>query len=110
LPKKKNGTKASEYRRQSREAYQEFQGVRYQLQEDEPLIAGVVAAVDDTKVRQELEYGLENWIKNGLRKNLVVAIQRILDGERDEALLCDPLGWQDAAIINAILRGIAGEV
>jgi tetratricopeptide (TPR) repeat protein/CHAT domain-containing protein len=108
IAEKQNDTaKASEYRRQSREAYQGFQGVRYQLQKYEKLIAGVVAAVGDAKVRQELESGLETFGETW--KNLVAAIQRILDGERDEKVLCEPLDYRDGAIINAILRGIAGQ-
>jgi tetratricopeptide (TPR) repeat protein len=103
--------KASEYRRQSREAYQEFQGARYELQEFEPLIAGVAAAVavDYAKVRQAVELELKKLVEKGWG-NLVATIRRILDGERDEAVLCEPLDYTEGAIINAILRGIAGEV
>jgi len=100
--KQNNTAKASEYRRQSREAYQTFQGIRYQLQQFEPLIAEVVAAVDDAKVRQELESGLETSGEGW--KDLVTAIHRILNGERDKEVLCEPLGWQEWAIINAVLR------
>lgn len=109
ITEKQNDTaKASEYRRQSREAYQEFQGARYQLQKHGKLIAMTVAAVDDAKVRQELESWLETFRKGW--ENLAAAIQRILNGERDEAVLCEPLYYRDSAIINAILRRIAREV
>jgi len=108
IAEKQNDTaKTSEYRRQSREAYQESQGAQYQLQKYEPLIAGVVAAVDDAKVRQELESAIKEI---GADNNLMATIQRILDGEREEAVLCEPLDYKEDAIINAILRGIAGEV
>jgi len=105
--KQNDAAKASEYRRKSREAYQGFQGARYQLQEYEPVIAGVVAAVNDDKVRKEIESAQKEI---GMDNNLVAAIQHILDGERDEAVLCEPLDYREGAIINAILRGIAGEV
>ncbi|MEK8016568.1 MAG: tetratricopeptide repeat protein [Candidatus Parabeggiatoa sp.] len=111
IAEKQNDTaKASEYHRQSREAYQEFQGARYQLQEYEWLIAGVLAAVDDAEARKKLKPVLEQMAKRADWKNIGAATQRILEGERDEMVLCEPLGWQDAAIINAILRRLAGEV
>ncbi|RKZ87165.1 MAG: hypothetical protein DRR19_13985 [Candidatus Parabeggiatoa sp. nov. 1] len=79
------------------------------MQQHDPFIAGVVAAVDDAKVRQELESSILEKAADGW-ENLVAAIRRILNGERDEAVLCEPLGWEEAAIINAILRRIAREV
>ncbi|RKZ40531.1 MAG: hypothetical protein DRQ49_08085 [Gammaproteobacteria bacterium] len=79
------------------------------MQQFEPLIAMAVAAVDDAEVRQGLKSWLEKWVENGWG-NLVVAIQHILDGERDKAILCESLSWQTAAIINAILRRIVGKI
>jgi hypothetical protein len=70
------------------------------------LIAGVVAAVDDAQVRKQLEPVLEEITKRS-GANLVATIHLILDGERDENMLCEQLGGEDTAIINAILRGIA---
>ena len=40
--------------------------------------------------------------------NLKAAIRHILNGERDEAALSEPLNYIEAAIIRAILEGIAG--
>jgi hypothetical protein len=40
--------------------------------------------------------------------NVKAAIPGILNGERDEAVLCEPLDCWEAAIIHAILEGLAG--
>ena len=55
--------------------------------------------------RNQLESELEEWRRNG--NNFAVAIQWILEGERDEYVLCEQLDFEEAPIINAILRGIA---
>ncbi|MCI5165189.1 MAG: hypothetical protein D3903_03650 [Candidatus Electrothrix sp. GM3_4] len=39
--------------------------------------------------------------------NLKAATRSILNGERDEAALCQPLHYEEAAVIRAILEGIA---
>jgi hypothetical protein len=39
-------------------------------------------------------------------ENLKTAIQQILAGERDVDKLCEPLNFNEAAIITAILEGI----
>jgi hypothetical protein len=75
------------------------------LQKHGRFIAAVVAAVDDTEVRRQLEPLLA--AVNSSWDNLVRAIHRILEGERDEDVLCEPLDMEDSMIINAILRGIA---
>jgi hypothetical protein len=98
--------KAQEYRRLSRETLEGSAGAQYLLQKHGQLIAGVVAAVDDAQVRKQLEPVLEEITKRS-GDNLVAAIDLILDGERDENMLSEPLGGEDTAIINAILRGIA---
>ncbi|BAY91818.1 MULTISPECIES: tetratricopeptide repeat protein [unclassified Tolypothrix] len=99
-------TQAKDYRRLSRQAKAAFAGTRYELQRFGWFIATVVTTVNDAQVKQQLEPVLEELIKAGL-VNLVAAIHLILDGERDEDLLCEPLDFYDAPIINAILRGIA---
>ena len=110
IAKKQNDTaKASEYRRQSREAYQRFQGARYQLQQIELIIAMIVVAVNNAEARQQLEPVLEMLAGQG-GANLVATIHHIWDGERDEEVLCEPLNYTEGAIINAILRGIAEKI
>jgi tetratricopeptide (TPR) repeat protein len=98
-------TKAAEYRRLSREAKAGFAGTQHQLKQIEPLIGMIVAAVNNAEIRQQLEPVLEMLAEQGLA-NLGAAIRRILDGERDEAVLCEPLNHVEAPIISAILRGI----
>ncbi|MBH8577456.1 tetratricopeptide repeat protein [Nostocaceae cyanobacterium CENA369] len=104
--KQGDSTQAKAYRRLSRQAKVAFAGTRYELRQYGQLIAAVVAAVNDAEVRQQLEPFLENQVKNGWG-NLVAAIRLVLEGERDEDVLCEPLVGTDAPIINAILRGIA---
>ena len=98
-------TQAKEYRRLSRQEYVQFAGMQYQLQKYGQLIAMVVIAVDDGELRQELEDFMEQFSEDWA--NLVTAIRAILKGERDEEVLCEPLDYDDAAIISAILEGIA---
>jgi tetratricopeptide (TPR) repeat protein len=99
-------TQAKDYRHLSRQAKAAFAGTRYELQKHGQFIATVVAAVDDAEVRQQLEAEMEGMVKNGWG-NLVAAIHRVLEGERDEDVLCELLDLEDSMIINAILRGIA---
>ncbi|BAY73269.1 TPR domain protein (plasmid) [Trichormus variabilis NIES-23] len=99
-------TQAQEYRRLSRQAKAAFAGTQYELRQYRHLIARLVTAVDDAEVRQELEAEMEELMKFGLL-NLVDAIRRVLDGERDEDVLCEYLDGREAPIIDAILRGIA---
>lgn len=98
--KQGESSQAAAYRAKSRQAYLAFPGWRQQLRQHEPLIAAVVqgSGVEATLAR----YG-ENATK------VRPAIRRILSGERDEATLCEPLGYTEAAIIRAILAGIAGK-
>jgi tetratricopeptide (TPR) repeat protein len=103
--KQHDTTQAKEYRRLSREAKVAFAGTKYELQKHGQLIAGVVTAVDNAEVRQQLESEMEDPPQDWA--NIVATIHRILEGERDEDVLCEPLNGNEAPIINAILRGIA---
>ena len=96
---------ARNYRRLSREARMAFASIQYELRQYARFIAGVLEAVKDAEVRQQLETEIEG-VENP-RKNLVTAIRQIWAGERDEAVLCEPLDFEEAPIISAILRGIA---
>ena len=101
--KQEDTTQAKEYRRLSRQAYAQFAGMAYQLQQYGELIAMVVAAVDNEELRQRLEAEIEQMPEVS---NLIAAIRAILEGERNEEVLCEPLNYRDAAIVSAILRGI----
>ena len=104
--KQHDTTQAQEYRRLSREAMTEFAGTKYELRKHGHLIAAVVAVADKAEARKELEPALEGIAKRGF-DNFSAAIRRLLEGERDEDVVCEPLDGEEAAIINAILRGIA---
>ncbi|MBD2505761.1 CHAT domain-containing protein [Nostoc muscorum FACHB-395] len=103
--KQGDSTQAKEYRRQARQAKAAFAGTQYELRQHGELIAGVVAAVDNAEIREQLETAMENLAED--LPNFVAAIRRILDGERDENILCEQLDLEGSMIIYAILRGIA---
>jgi tetratricopeptide (TPR) repeat protein len=103
--KQGDSTQAKEYRRQARQAKAAFAGTQYELRQYGQFIARVVAAVDNAQIREQLEIDMENFAEGW--QNLVAAIRRILAGERDENILCEPLDLEDSMIISAILRGIA---
>ncbi len=68
------------------------------MQQWEGLIQGVVAAVGDAEVRQQLEEVLPK-----LPAWFATVVQRILVGVRDEDELCDELGYGEGAIVVEIL-------
>ncbi|MGI2908789.1 CHAT domain-containing protein [Tolypothrix sp. VBCCA 56010] len=103
--KQGDSTQAKEYRRQARQAKAAFAGTQYELRQYGQLIAGVVAAVDNAEIREQLEVVMGNFAE--VWQNLVAAIRHILAGERDENILCEPLNLEESMIISAILRGIA---
>jgi tetratricopeptide (TPR) repeat protein len=103
--KQGQATAAAEYRRLSRQAKANFAGTQQELQRHAQLIVMTVIALEDAEVRQQLEAGLEEMSQNGWG-NLVTAIQRILNGEQDEAALWEPLNDEEAMIVSAILQGI----
>ena len=96
-------TQAKAYRRLSQQEYVQFAGMSYHLQQYEEVISTVVAAVNNAEVKQQLKAGIEQM--SGM-SNLNTAILAILEGERDQEVLLEPLDYQDAAIVSAILRGI----
>jgi len=100
--KQGDSAKVKNYRRLSRTALANFAGTEYELRQHAPLIEGVVRAVDDAEVRQQLEPMLENMISNG-SQNLIAAIRQILNGQRDEDILYEGLDDIDSQIVLAIL-------
>jgi tetratricopeptide (TPR) repeat protein len=90
--------KAQNYCRLSRHSYAAFAGSRHALQQWEKLIQGVVTAIENTEVRQQLNKVLPKgpvWFST--------VAQRIWAGVRDEDELCDELGFVDGAIVVEIL-------
>ncbi|EDN72669.1 TPR repeat protein [Beggiatoa sp. SS] len=102
--KQGNVQEAKKYRRLAREAKANFAGTRYKLKKLAPLILMTVQAVENAEIRKELETLLGVFDED--LKNLKIAIQRILAGERDVDKLCEPLDFEKAPIITAILEGI----
>lgn len=96
--------RAKEYYRLSRTARANFAGTKYELRQHAPLIEGVVMAVDDAEVRQQLEDYMQKVYRQW--QNLITAIRRILDGERDEDILCEGLGDMSSQIVLAILNQV----
>jgi tetratricopeptide (TPR) repeat protein len=92
------------YRRKMRQSYNTFLGVQNHLQECADLIAGVVAATQKLKIRQQLEAEMQE-VPPGCQ-NLFAAIHQLLNGERAEDTLCNSLDYDDSAIVCAILRDL----
>ena len=69
------------------------------------VIVAVVATVAYPDYRAELETYLEEVSEYGYG-NLVKAIGRVLDGERDEGDLCEALDLAESGIIRTILASI----
>ncbi len=97
---------ARTYRRLERETYAGFAGAWHQLCPLAPVIAAVVATVTGPAQRSDLEAALEERAKHGYG-NLVPALRRLLDGERDEEAIGEGLNGEEWLIVHAILRGIA---
>jgi tetratricopeptide (TPR) repeat protein len=97
--------KAKDYRRLSRAARANFAGTAYELRQHAPLIEAVVSAVHDAEVRPQLESQLQE--ADPERQNIVLnAIRQILNGERDEDILCEKLDFDDSQIVLAILEQV----
>jgi len=96
--------KAKEYRRLSRTARANFAGTEYELRQHAQLINSVVIAVDDAEVRQQLEDYMQKVYRQW--QNLIAAIRQILNGQRDEDILCEGLGDMSSQIVLAILNQV----
>lgn len=100
---KKQGddSKATEYLRLSREA----KAISAKIEDDflryHGLVSKVINVVRSEAAREELE--LEKVIETGY-KNLVIAIEHILDGERNREVLCNSLNGEEFKVIDTILR------
>ena len=76
----------------------------YDRRQHTQLIVGTVMAINDAEVRQQLESQMENAPKRW--QNLIAAIRQILNGERDEDILCEGLDSIDSQIVLAILEQV----
>jgi Tetratricopeptide repeat len=94
------------YRSEARASYAAAPVSQEPLRSHGALIKGVVAAVVDPSKRPALEEAMAGMVERGWTK-LVEVLRRILDGERDEDVLCERLDREDSIIVGAVLRGIA---
>ncbi|MDX1415748.1 MAG: serine/threonine-protein kinase [Candidatus Promineifilaceae bacterium] len=84
------------------------EGLQEALRNFAPVIEGVVAAVKgDIMVRMMLQANFEQWEQAGW--HVSGPIQRILDGERDEALLSEGLSEPEALVVYTILARLEEE-
>lgn len=105
--KQQHSAEASQYRQSSRDSYLRFAGMPTQMKRYAGLIAEVLNALSTQNVDEELATDLQNLQQQGEWTNLANAIQHLLNGERNEAVLLEPLDYQEAALIHLILLGIA---
>ncbi|OTE97276.1 hypothetical protein BCS42_04475 [Crenothrix sp. D3] len=104
--KQQDSAKTNHYRQSSRDSYLRFAGMPTQMKQHAWLIAKVLNAVLTHSVDEELTIGLQT-LQQSAWTNLANAIQHLLNGERNETVLLEPLDYTDAAIIHLILKGIA---
>jgi tetratricopeptide (TPR) repeat protein len=103
--KQGNSAKAKEYRQLSRSSRANFAGTQNKLQRFADVIVMAVMAVYESETRKQLEIYMQEappqW------QNLIVATRQILNGQRDEDILCTGLDIEDSQVVLAILRGIS---
>lgn len=97
---------AREHRRLGRQAQLNFPGTRHELRKHLPVIVGAIMAVQDREDRQPLQEALSDMEQRGWT-NLVDAVRRILNDERDADTLCLDLDAEDSMIVETILAGLA---
>ena len=102
-------TQATEYRRLARDAEYNFPGTRHELQRFAPQILAVVdACAGKPEARQALASFQQQLMQAGVEgRALSHALDRVLDGERDENALCEGLSQNAAMILKSILRALS---
>jgi tetratricopeptide (TPR) repeat protein len=101
--KENNPIAARGYRWNMRESKAAFAGTQYELRRFAPFIEEMVAAINNLEKRSEWEE-VKQELSNRGWENLVGAINRILEGERDEEVLCEVLRFDEVMIVMEILR------
>lgn len=104
---KKQGvwSQSREYRRLARESQFAYAGTQYELKQFASVILGAVAGIKDGDVRQQFTDTSSDAEQRGYG-NLVAAIKRIWQGERDAETLFERLDPMSALVVMAILEGI----
>ncbi|MFZ2726223.1 MAG: tetratricopeptide repeat protein [Methylococcaceae bacterium] len=102
---KQHDNKARDYRQLARESYCRFAGMPYQIKPWVWLIIEVYNALISESIDEELHNDLEQLKQKGWI-NLVVALEKLLQGEREPSILMESLNFQEAAIIHIILTAL----
>lgn len=99
-------TRAQAYRRLARQTYSAFPGSRQVRQRHRALITEVLTVIAQPVQRADLEAGLGQMEQHGWGQ-LVAALRRLLDGERDGDTLHAQLHHRESLILDTILAGLA---
>ncbi len=101
--KQRDSVAASNYRAEARRAYAAAPIARETLRRYRPIIGTMLAVLVQPTDQPEVESTLVQLSRNGWA-NLVAALRAILDGQRDEDTLSDPLDREDSLVVHTILR------
>jgi tetratricopeptide (TPR) repeat protein len=96
---------AAEYRRLERDTKRAFAGTAHEMRRFLPLILATYQAIQNPEEAAEFHNVLSPLEEGGLT-NLVVAIRRILAGERNQDALCDKLNATETMLVEAILDAL----
>lgn len=97
---------ACRHRKAARDTKRAFPGTHHELLSHLPLIQVCLAATGDASTAAELDEVLTQIAEHGWTA-LVTALRRVLAGERDADLLCDPLDAEDSLIVETLLAALA---
>ncbi len=97
---------ARRHRKAARDAKRAFPGTWHALLRYLPLILDCLTATGDASVAKQLDEALTRMTEHGWTA-LVTALRRVLAGERDADLLCDPLDAEDSLIVETLLAALA---
>ncbi len=94
------------HRKAARNTKRAFPGTRHQLLRYLPFIQGCLTATGDASTATALDEALTQMAGRGWSP-LVTALRRVLAGERDADLLCDPLDAEDSLIVETLVAALA---
>jgi tetratricopeptide (TPR) repeat protein len=102
-------TREREYRRLARDTEYNFAGTRHKLQQFAPHIRVVVdACAGKPEAQQSLVNFQQQLMQGGVEAQaLSHAIDRVLDGELDETVLCEGLGQGAAMLVKSVLHALS---
>jgi tetratricopeptide (TPR) repeat protein len=108
--KQSDTDKAKFYRHKSRQALANFSDTKIKLRQHAQIIMETVSALQyQNQDKWWIKKQVESLMQVTYQKwtNLVSAVRQILNGQRDEDILCEKLDVIESQIVVAILRGIA---